>query len=119
MVDTTETGWKGGARQLGDRARELSPFHHLTEGVPPSIIFHGTADTTVPFENVERFCRRVKELRGQCEVVSFEGKKHAFFNYGKDKNVPYTRTVCEMDRFLVSLGYLTGEATIKPASAKK
>ena len=109
VVDSTETGWQGGYRQLGERAQELSPVHHLEKGAPPAIVFHGSADTTVPIENVERFRDKMKELGSECKLIVFEGKAHGFFNYGRDKSVAYKKTVREMDLFFVSLGYLSGE----------
>lgn len=113
VLDTTETGWTGAADRLGDRARELSPCHHVTPGTPPTIIFHGTADTTVPIENPERFRDQMLALGNECRLVAFAGKAHAFFNYGRDDNVPYVETVREMDRFLASLGYVEGPPTIE------
>ena len=113
VVDTTKTGWQGGYRQLGARAEELSPVHHLEKGAPPTIIFHGSADKAVPVENVERFRDKMKELGSECKLIVFEGKGHGFFNYGRDKNVPYKKTVREMDLFLVALGYLAGEPTME------
>ena len=49
----------------------------------------------------------------ECKLIAFEDKGHGFFNYGRDSNVPYKRTVREMDLFLMSLGYLSGEPTIQ------
>jgi len=112
VADTTETGWTGAAKRLGERARELSPCHHVTKDTPPAIIFHGSADVTVPIENVERFRDRMLELGNECRLVPFEGKPHGFFNYGRDGNVPYVETVRAMDEFLASVGFLTGEPTI-------
>ncbi|MFN2531982.1 MAG: prolyl oligopeptidase family serine peptidase, partial [Pyrinomonadaceae bacterium] len=37
--------------------RELSPLHHVEKGAPPTIIFHGQADNTVPYATVERFAK--------------------------------------------------------------
>jgi acetyl esterase len=33
-----------------DRVIEISPFHHISAGAPPTIIFHGTRDSSVPFQ---------------------------------------------------------------------
>jgi len=113
VADTTETGWTGAAERLGERARELSPCHHVTNDTPPAIIFHGTADVTVPIENVERLRDRMQELGRECRLVAFEGKPHGFFNYGRDDKAPYVETVRAMDEFLTSLDFLTGEPTIR------
>ncbi|MFW6161817.1 MAG: alpha/beta hydrolase [Planctomycetota bacterium] len=111
VIDTTEKGY--GARRLGDRKVAFSPVHHVAKGAPPAIVFHGTADKTVPFENVQRFERRMKAVGGRCELMAFEGKGHGFFNYGRDRGEPYRATVRAMDRFLASLGWLEDEPTIE------
>jgi acetyl esterase len=59
---------------------QLSPYHHLKAGHPPTIIFHGDADTTVPIETVQDYSAKVKELGGVSEVVAAPGQEHAFFN---------------------------------------
>jgi acetyl esterase/lipase len=58
----------------------LSPYHHLKTGHPPTIIFHGDADTTVPIQTMLDYTAKVKELGGSCEVSVTEGQAHAFFN---------------------------------------
>jgi acetyl esterase len=106
VADTTEG--QISVRFPGGQAQALSPAHHVCPGLPPAIIFHGTADTTVPFAQVERFCERMVQAGNICRLVAFEGKGHAFFNYGRDDNQPYRETIVAADRFLVSLGYLRG-----------
>ena len=103
VIDTTQAGF--GSQYLGDRCLEISPVHHVDATTPPSIIFHGTADITVPFENVERFARLVQQAGGRCELVAFERMVHAFFNYGQHDNVPFNETIAASDRFLTSLGF--------------
>jgi len=105
VVDTTKLGY--GANRFKDDPRKLSPVHHITDGLPPTIIFHGTADTTVPFENVERFCREMHAAGNACTLVPFKGKKHGFFNDGRDENNrSYNETVAHMDDFLGQHGFL-------------
>ena len=104
VVDTTASGY--GANTLGTLAEEASPLHHLTKGVPPTIIFHGTADKTVPFGNVAAFCERMKKLNNRCELIPYEGKGHGFFNASAVDRESYLDTLQKADQFLVSLGYL-------------
>ena len=111
VIDTTRSGY--GFKGLQDRALEISPVHHVKADAPPTIVFHGTADTTVPYENAERFLRAMKENGNSCQLVSFPGKKHGFFNYGRGEyQEAFRQSVRSMDRFLLSLGYLTGEPTV-------
>lgn len=103
--------------RLGADPRAISPYHHVRKGVPPTIIFHGTDDTTVPFRTVELFAKAMSEAENPCKLVPFEGQKHGFFNYGRGDGSAFVETVRAMDEFLAKLGYLEGEATIdKPES---
>ena len=79
VIDTTERGY--GLKEVGEtRKLEISPCHHVRKGIPPTLIFHGTADKTVPFENVERFTKLMKDAGNICTLVHFNGKGHGFFN---------------------------------------
>ena len=95
----------------GDRALDGSPLQHVDTGAPPTIVFHGKADTTVPYKTAEAFCQAMAEARNRCELVGYDGRPHGFFNYTRSR-AAYTSTVWHMDRFLASLGYLEGEPTV-------
>ncbi len=94
--------------RLGAEPASLSPYHHINPGISPTIIFHGTADTTVPFKHAELFCGKMHVQGNRCELVGYRGSEHGFFNFGRDENAPFIDTVNKMDEFLVSLGYLKG-----------
>ena len=87
--------------KFGCEPTEISPIHHVTKGLPPTIIFHGKADTTVPYSTVEKFTEVMKAAGNRCELVGFEGQPHGFFNKAK-----YPETLAATDAFFVSLGYL-------------
>lgn len=87
--------------KFGCEPTEISPLHHVKKGLPPTIIFHGKADTTVPYATVEKFTEVMKAAGNRCELVGFEGQPHGFFNKGK-----YRETLDATDAFFVSLGYL-------------
>jgi acetyl esterase/lipase len=89
------------------RAKEISPMQHIGQGAPPTIIFHGTADTTVPFSQATRFCEAMTQQGGRCEVVPYEGRPHGFFNYGKGDGSDYRTSIEKAEEFLIALGYLT------------
>lgn len=79
VLDTTDQGY--GARNFKpEQQTEISPCHHVRKGIVPTLVFHGTADKTVPFENAERFKSLMKEAGNECVLVPFEGKDHGFFN---------------------------------------
>jgi acetyl esterase len=86
----------------------VSPYHQVKKGSPPSIIFHGKADTIVPYRSVELFAQKMIDLGNRCELRGYEGEGHGFFNFGRAGNRNFLDTLEHMDRFLVSLGFLSG-----------
>lgn len=88
--------------RMGTNPIEISPIHHVTANAPPTIIFHGREDTTVPYSSAEVFEKKMISLGNRCELKGFDNQKHGFFNSGKYKEI----TLAETDKFLVSLGWL-------------
>ena len=109
VLDTTEKGYGSGRFQRGKKT-ELSPCHHVRKGIVPSIVFQGTADNVTPLENAERFSRLMKEAGNACEVVTYEGRKHGFFNgsffRSKSDDKDYTDTTEKTLNFLKKHGIL-------------
>jgi len=108
VIDTTEKGY--GLKKVGEkRKEEISPCHHIVKGIVPTLIFHGTADKTVPFENAERFTKSMKRKGNHCLLVPFEGKGHGFFNSKnfrpKSDNKDFDITITESLKFLTELGF--------------
>jgi acetyl esterase len=87
--------------KFGCEPTEISPIHHVKKGTPPTIIFHGKADTTVPYTTVEKFTEVMKAAGNRCDLIGYEGQPHSFFNKSK-----YAETLAAADDFLVSIGYL-------------
>jgi len=99
--------------RIGGDPKSVSPYHHIRAGLPPMIIFHGTADTTVPFITVKLFAEAMNRAGNQCRLVPFEGAGHGFFNYGRGDNTAYKETLRQTDQFLTELGYLEGKPTVE------
>jgi len=100
-------GTRVGAERLGAEPADLSPAHQVKTGTPPTIIFHGKADKTVPFVTVEAFAAAMKMAGNRCELVGYEGQGHGFFNFERGDGRYYHETLAAADQFLVSLGYLS------------
>ena len=100
-----------GYERVKDRYLEISPAHNINGSVPPMIVFFGTRDESLP--NAYRLQKRMRSFGNRCDLFTYEGQAHGFFNYRDGKNEYYYKTVFEADRFLSSLGYIQGEPTIK------
>lgn len=81
-------------------------LNHVKPGAPPTIIFHGKEDTTVPYSTVEAFTAVMKKAGNRCELVGYEGVGHSFFNKGRH----YELTLAETDKFLTGLGWIGKKA---------
>ena len=93
-------------KRAGTEPERISPYHAIAPGAPPTIIFHGTADTTVPFRTIEIFAAAMKAAGNACKVVPFEGRTHGFFNFGRGDSSDYRAVLQETEVFLAEQGYL-------------
>ncbi len=96
-----------------DRAKEwfpaISPAHNITKDDPPTIVFLGTEDKLIPVATAEKFDADLKALNIKSELWTYEGQPHGFFNESKNQEA-FLDTVLKTDAFLVSLGWLEGNA---------
>jgi acetyl esterase/lipase len=89
-------------KRLGAQPEDFSPAHHIGAHTPPTLILHGTSDTTVAYINSEAFTEAMTDAERSCKLVGYEGKHHGFFN----KSPNYENTLEEADNFLTALGWL-------------
>ena len=91
-----------GIERLGAEPQVISPAHHIGLHTPPTLILHGTADTTVPYASVVAFESVMKKAERPCKLVGYEGAEHRFFNKGEG----FTKSLADADTFLVDLGWI-------------
>lgn len=89
-------------------AKQLSPMTLVRSKLPPILMFHGKADKIAPFDEVEKFRRKLRWRRNYCELVDFDRADHSFFNFNVS-HLNFELTVGAVDRFLVSQGLLDPE----------
>jgi len=54
-----------------------SPLFHLTKDDPPTLIFHGTIDSTVPIVQADKLADKLKKLRIDHVYERYDGWPHA------------------------------------------
>ncbi|MBW1803459.1 MAG: alpha/beta hydrolase [Deltaproteobacteria bacterium] len=92
------------------RIYAISPSDHVRGGLPPTLLFHGTADSKVPFESVKRFTKLMKDAGNTCVLVPFDGKDHGFYNGShfrpQNGDADFNVTMEKSIDFLTGLGFL-------------
>ncbi|MFO1450985.1 MAG: glycoside hydrolase N-terminal domain-containing protein [Opitutaceae bacterium] len=88
--------------RMGVAWQQYSPMHHISADDPPALVFIGTRDALVPLPTVERFVEGMRKAGVRCEAHLYEGREHGFFNREPDRS----RTLAQVDAFLVDLGWL-------------
>ena len=108
-----DNGPKGyGHSRVADRYKEISPIHNIRKGTPPAIVFLGDQDKLIPVSTAEKYKGLMEKAGSRSDLHVYAGQPHGFFNKGKKGNY-YEKTVLEMDKFFLSLGWLKGKPTIK------
>ena len=97
-----------------DISKAISPTLYLTKAAPPAVIFFGTADKML--DQGKEYAEKAKGLGVRAELYTAADQPHGFFN-----RTPWCEVTAEqMDKFLASVGYLSGEPTVRlPAGAGK
>ena len=119
--EITQEKYEDIASRTGVPAEQISPIHHVRSGLPPSIIFHGKADPTVPYSTVDEFSKRMAADGNRCELSGFAEAPHGFFNTPKGNDPErrdradqwFRRTMFQLDGFLQSLGWLDDACTMR------
>ncbi len=112
VIDLSPSGY--GNERVGPKWQSISPLQNVKPGDPPTIVFHGTADKTVPYANAVAFEQAMKDAGNAVELVTFRGVGHGFAYRPAKKDA--NRALRLTDEFLAKLGYLQGEPTLAPAT---
>jgi acetyl esterase/lipase len=51
---------------------------YIASGFPPTIIFHGMKDVTIPIESSKKLVQQFQDVKVPVEFHAFEGVPHAF-----------------------------------------
>ena len=115
VFDNGPEGW--GHQRVGKRYKEFSPLHNIGLDDPPAVVFLGSADKLIPVETAQKFEKGMQKAGIRCEMHIYEGQPHGFFNHGRDGNRWYYETLTAADKFLASLGWISGPPTLEKPKA--
>ncbi len=65
-------------KRFGDKAEALSPVHQLDAKMPPVLVFHGDADTTVTNRQSIALHDKLVASSNVCELITVPGGNHGF-----------------------------------------
>jgi acetyl esterase/lipase len=93
-----------------DNDQTVDPFAHLKTGIAPSLFLFGEKDSWLPA--TEKLVPALRKTGARAELLVADNVAHMFFR----NPAWYDCSLVECDRFLVSLGVLSGEPLVhKPA----
>jgi acetyl esterase len=67
--------------------RELSPIRWVSDGAPPFLLIHGTADQVVPFQQSVDLCDAMQKAGSTCELYSVKGVGHGLRGWESAKGM--------------------------------
>ncbi len=100
VIDTSAAGY--GQAKIGERWRDLSPVHQVRGGLPPTLIFHGTADRTTPYAGARAFRDAMVQSGNACTLETKEGAAHTYTFKDADD---FQQSLRIMERFFATLGW--------------
>ena len=113
VTDTGTNGYGGPKRFNNDEARanNLSVTGRMPVKMPPTLVFHGTADKTVKFENSQAFTDKMKANGNSCELVVFPDAPHSpqSSKEGEKGKIVKAKIEEESLKFLEKLGLVSPE----------
>ncbi len=104
VIDTSRQGY--GYGKLKENWETYSPLHRLRPGLPPTIIFHGTGDRTVPYAGPVAFTEKAQANSDVCVLITNEGGDHGFYM----KQPIRDQTMARIQQFLQEQGLINPAA---------
>jgi dipeptidyl aminopeptidase/acylaminoacyl peptidase len=83
-----------GADEAAKRAAAATTY--IAAGYPPTIVFHGTKDTTIPIASSERLVQQLRGAGVPTEFHEFEGVPHVF-----DSNPEFATLAAQLADFFI------------------
>jgi acetyl esterase/lipase len=113
VTDTGTNGYGGPKRFNNDEARanNLSVTGRMPARMPPTLVFHGTADKTVKFENSQAFTDKMKANGNSCELIEFPDAPHSpqSSKEGEKGKIVKAKIEEESLKFLEKMGLVSKE----------
>jgi acetyl esterase len=106
VIDTSTAGY--GNAKCGERWQELSPLHRVKAGAPPTLILHGTADTTTPFKGAKAFAEAMQKAGNRCDLIAHEGGRHGYLLASPEL---FHQAMQQTEDFLRSLKLIASDAS--------
>ena len=121
VTDTGTNGY-GGPKRFGNdeaRANNLSVTGRMPAKMPPTLVFHGTGDKTVKFENSQAFTDKMKANGNSCELIVFPDAPHSpqSSKEGEKGRIVKAKIEEESLKFLEKLGLVSKEQASAGAKA--
>ena len=104
VLDTSATGY--GQARIGPDWQKISPLHHVRAGMPPTLIFHGTADRTVPFAGARAFHDAMLQAGNVSEFHPFPDGDHGYYQ----KEPVFSQTMETLRQFCLAQKLLPATA---------
>ncbi len=106
VPDPEDTGINGAWR--------LSPLYSIREGLPPTLILHGSRDPVVDPDQASLSYERLLQSGNTTRFLLLEGAFHAFSLAFLGRESEVVVSLASIDDFLGYLGFLPGSACIAP-----
>ncbi len=91
VVDMEEHPFR--IRKFDGHAEALSPVKHIDRQLPPTLLFHGTADEIAGYDRVVAFEELAKGKGTDITLKSYEGMEHGFYQRNKHDGKYYEETL--------------------------